>query len=250
MQWLLGTCCRRLESGGRYGRLSTDDNDEGGLQAVRRPSVRWLALLGLLLLLGAVLWLGMMQALALAAAALVGTLVWHRRRVHVFWVAYGIRSDFKATRAAARALSDPSAAELQRLWGGVHERSAERMLATVNSLQGLWIKTAQLLATRADISELPSAADGRTSQRRVSLTLQIAASGRRVHPQVQDDAGQHASPAVRRGAGRHCFRAAAAGVGLGLAACSERGRFCRHLRGVCKPAPSRAAPVSARWLGA
>ena len=248
MQWLLGTCCRRLESGGRYGRLSTDDsaNDERG-----QPAVRWrLAPLGLLLL-GAVLWLGMMQALALAAAALVGTLVWHRRRVHVFWVAYGIRSDFKATRAAARALSNPSAAELQALWGGVHERSAERMLATVNSLQGLWIKTAQLLATRADISELPSAADGRTSQRRVSLTLQIAArSGRRVHPQVQDDAGQHASPAVRRGAGRHCFRAAAAGGRLGLAACSERGRFCRHLRGVCKPAPSRAAPVSARWLGA
>ena len=249
MQWLLGTCCRRLESGGRYGRLSTDDNDEGGQPAVRWRSSAFLVALGL----GAAVWvLGMMQALALAAAALVGTLVWHRRRVHVFWVAYGIRSDFKATRAAARALSNPSAAELQTLWGGVHERSAERMLATVNSLQGLWIKTAQLLATRADISELPSAADGRTSQRRVSLTLQIAAnrSGRRVHPQVQDDAGQHASPAVRRGAGRHCFRAAAAGGRLGLAACSERGRFCRHLRGVCKPAPSRAAPVSARWLGA
>lgn len=88
-------------------------------------------------------------------AAMLGTVVWHRRRVQVFLIAFQIRGDYKAARQAARALGSPTADELQALWAPVHERSAQRMHNMVIGLAGLWVKTAQLLATRADI--LPDA---------------------------------------------------------------------------------------------
>jgi hypothetical protein len=96
-----------------------------------------------------------MLTLSLIFGGLLATVLWYRRRAYVFWVALQCRSDFKGARAAARKLQDPTPEELERLWDDVHERCASRMDAMVRRLGGLWVKTAQLLATRADI--LPDA---------------------------------------------------------------------------------------------
>lgn len=160
MQRLLGG--ERWRPGPRYGRLDTAD---GGDTPPDTPhnvvllTAAFLAVVAALSLVAALvrgsgLTIGMVVLYALLTATL-GTLLWHRRRVQVFFVAFQIRADYKAARQAARALDSPTADELQRLWAPVHERSAQRMHGLVIGLAGLWVKTAQLLATRADI--LPDA---------------------------------------------------------------------------------------------
>ncbi len=152
----------RWRPGPRYGRLDTADGIDAQPDAAHRVAVLTAGLLAAaaaLSLVGALvrgsgLSVGMLVLYALLTASL-GTLLWHRRRVHVFVVAFQVRADYKAARQAARALTSPTADELQGLWAPVHERSADRMHAMVVGLAGLWVKTAQLLATRADI--LPDA---------------------------------------------------------------------------------------------
>jgi aarF domain-containing kinase len=162
MQRLLGG--ERWRPGPRYGRLDTNEVVDAADES--DGSLAFVALTAGLLAAAAGLWLGVallqrgavsltMLVLYALLTATVGTLVWHRRRVYVFCVAFKIRADYKAAREAARALDSPTADELQGLWAPVHDRSAERMHGMVTGLAGLWVKTAQLLATRADI--LPDA---------------------------------------------------------------------------------------------
>ncbi len=159
MHRLLGG--ERWRSGPRYGRLDTADGGDGRSDGKHRVALLTAGLLAAAalslvaaLVRGSSLSVGMVLLYALLTASL-GTLLWHRRRVQVFFVAFQIRADYKAARQAARALNSPTADELQGLWAPVHERSAERMHSMVVGLAGLWVKTAQLLATRADI--LPDA---------------------------------------------------------------------------------------------
>lgn len=140
-----------------YRRLGDDGAGRGGGRA--QLALLCLLALGSLSAAGSLLLAGGLSSTMLVLYALlataVGAAVWHRRRVQVFWVAFQIRGDYKASRAAARALDNPTAEELQSMWAPVHDRSAERMQNMVTTMAGLWVKTAQLLATRSDIMPDP-----------------------------------------------------------------------------------------------
>ncbi|EFJ33839.1 hypothetical protein SELMODRAFT_266894 [Selaginella moellendorffii] len=79
-----------------------------------------------------------------------GSTLW--RRVKVFRVALQVFLDYRAARKKAAGLPKE---DQNLLWDRIHHRNAERILAAITELEGLWVKFGQYLSTRADV--LPEA---------------------------------------------------------------------------------------------
>ncbi|XP_024537843.1 uncharacterized protein LOC9638949 [Selaginella moellendorffii] len=79
-----------------------------------------------------------------------GSALW--RRVKVFRVALQVFLDYRAARKKAAGLPKE---DQNLLWDRIHHRNAERILAAITELEGLWVKFGQYLSTRADV--LPEA---------------------------------------------------------------------------------------------
>eukprot|EP01044_Picomonas_judraskeda_P006239 COSAG03_NODE_615_length_6697_cov_23.571688_3_plen_709_part_00 len=110
--------------------------------------------------LGAGTWFGPWGAgwnfLASFAAVGIGSwLLVRRTRSYVcFKTFFSVHLDYRGVRSKARKMAAAGTADpvaLKALWDEAHERSAAKGYECVARLQGLWVKMAQMLATRSDI---------------------------------------------------------------------------------------------------
>ena len=97
---------------------------------------------------------------ATAATAVAGWLVVRQTRQWIcFTCFFQCHWDYRVMRRKARQLQAAAAAEgrevppeqLRALWDESHNRCAKRAYDTVSNLHGLWVKMAQMLATRRDL---------------------------------------------------------------------------------------------------
>lgn len=96
--------------------------------------------------------------LASASAAVMSgswLLFRHTRSYIAFKCFFLCHWDYRGIRSTARKMTtgnrQPDPAKLKVLWDGGHERCAQRGYECVAQLQGLWVKLAQMMATRSDI---------------------------------------------------------------------------------------------------
>jgi predicted unusual protein kinase regulating ubiquinone biosynthesis (AarF/ABC1/UbiB family) len=132
------------------------------------------------------------RPLIATAVALVGSgfALWRTRRFACFRCMLVCHLKYASMRRRARKLgaggAAPVPAELQALWDATHAECAEQCFATVAQLQGLWVKMAQLLATRSDILPavycrlLANAQDQMPAAPLEEIRRQISAQGRAV----------------------------------------------------------------------
>lgn len=121
---------------------------------------RRIAALAALAALGAGTWFGPLGygwnfLSSFAIVTVGGWLLVRKTRSYIcFTTFFSVHWDYRAVRKRARKLNAAGGAEpraIKALWDAAHERSARKGYECVKELQGLWVKMAQMLATRSDI---------------------------------------------------------------------------------------------------